>query len=76
LFFRKKLCNSLVERREKDEETPVFENKGIYKNVNICGATTPPEFWRYNPSTDKWNYSMNVSDLLSFLAEIPKGIRY
>ncbi|MCK4732568.1 MAG: hypothetical protein KAT65_08925, partial [Methanophagales archaeon] len=25
--------------------------------------TKQPEFWRYDPIEDKWNYSMNTSDL-------------
>ena len=37
---------------------------GDYIYIAWCRSnTTTPEFWRYNPRKDAWNYSMNTLDL-------------
>jgi len=37
---------------------------GDYIYIVWCRySTKQPEFWRYDPIEDKWNYSMNTSDL-------------
>ena len=37
---------------------------GDYIYIAWCRSnTTTPEFWRYNPREDVWNYSMNTLDL-------------